>query len=409
MKSAGAGARGAARRRASCARPSLTRTRPRYGYRDEQAEVELVNLRVVVWGAAPAARACAPARAARRGARADARRVRRERVEAELARRAAAGHRVRGPGAVRAARVDAARPAGLGGRRSDRARHDPRMPTRSARGVSLDPIELQVMTGALRAACEEMGAVLIRSAHSANIKERRDASTAPVRRDGRDGDAGRAHPRAPRRDAGRRGGGARRATMRRGVSWILNDPFAGGTHLPDITVITPVFAPARALIGFAASRAHHADVGGRVPGSMPADSRTLEEEGVVIAPRPLDERGDRGARGADAPARGAPRRPARAARGQPHRRPAPRRAGRARGRRAPARGDRRGARLLPSGARAPASPRCPTACARPRTCWRRPRAISSCACAPTVEGERLCSTSRAAPPSTRETSTARSR
>ncbi|HEY2398315.1 MAG TPA: hydantoinase B/oxoprolinase family protein, partial [Solirubrobacteraceae bacterium] len=71
-----------------------------------------------------------------------------------------------------------------------------------------------------------------------------------------------------------------------------NDPFAGGTHLPDITVITPVFAesaPGR-LLGFAASRAHHADVGGRVPGSMPADSRTLQEEGVVISPRPLSER-----------------------------------------------------------------------------------------------------------------------
>jgi N-methylhydantoinase B len=96
-----------------------------------------------------------------------------------------------------------------------------------------------------------------------------------------------------------------------GVSWILNDPYAGGTHLPDITVITPVFAEpqpgesqrgqasalerpeehaqAGSLIGFAASRAHHADVGGREPGSMPADSRTLQEEGVVIAPRPLDE------------------------------------------------------------------------------------------------------------------------
>jgi N-methylhydantoinase B len=73
-----------------------------------------------------------------------------------------------------------------------------------------------------------------------------------------------------------------------GVSWVLNDPYAGGTHLPDITVVTPVFA-AGELIGFAASRAHHADVGGRVPGSMPADSTTLEEEGVVIAPRVLDD------------------------------------------------------------------------------------------------------------------------
>src|SRR5699024_6110088 len=73
-----------------------------------------------------------------------------------------------------------------------------------------------------------------------------------------------------------------------GVSWILNDPFRGGTHLPDITVITPIF-DGGALLGFAASRAHHADVGGRIPGSMPADSRTLDEEGVVIEPRVLDD------------------------------------------------------------------------------------------------------------------------
>ena len=64
------------------------------------------------------------------------------------------------------------------------------------------------------------------------------------------------------------------------VSWVLNDPFRGGTHLPDITVITPVFDGV--LIGFAASRAHHADVGGSVPGSMPADSRTLAEEGLDL-------------------------------------------------------------------------------------------------------------------------------
>jgi N-methylhydantoinase B len=72
-----------------------------------------------------------------------------------------------------------------------------------------------------------------------------------------------------------------------GVSWVLNDPYQGGTHLPDITVVTPAFHDGM-LLGFAASRAHHADVGGSVPGSMPADSTTLAEEGVVIAPRVLD-------------------------------------------------------------------------------------------------------------------------
>jgi N-methylhydantoinase B len=155
----------------------------------------------------------------------------------------------------------------------------------------IDPVELQVLTGALRAICEEMGAVLIRSAHSANIKERRDASTALF-------DAGGemvmqaehipvhlgAMPAAVEAVLG--------LEQAPGRCWILNDPYRGGTHLPDITVIEPVFAPGEAgseLIAFAANRAHHADVGGPTPGSMPADSRTLADEGVVIEPRVLDE------------------------------------------------------------------------------------------------------------------------
>ena len=71
--------------------------------------------------------------------------------------------------------------------------------------------------------------------------------------------------------------------QRPGDSWILNDPYRGGTHLPDITLIDPVFAGG-ALLGFAASRAHHADVGGPTPGGMPAGSTRLEDEGVVIPP-----------------------------------------------------------------------------------------------------------------------------
>jgi N-methylhydantoinase B len=165
----------------------------------------------------------------------------------------------------------------------------------------LDAIELQVVVGALRAACEEMGAALVRSAHSPNIKERRDASTALFDADGQmvmQAEHIPVHlgsmPAAVE--------AVLEHEQREGVSWVLNDPFAGGTHLPDITVVTPVFASAAAehsraganrarppLLGFAASRAHHADVGGRVPGSMPADSRTLAEEGVVISPRPLTE------------------------------------------------------------------------------------------------------------------------
>src|SRR6476469_1883338 len=76
--------------------------------------------------------------------------------------------------------------------------------------------------------------------------------------------------------------------QRPGAAWILNDPFRGGTHLPDITLVSPVFE-GNEVIGFAASRAHHADVGGPTPAGMPAGSRTLEEEGIVIPPTEASE------------------------------------------------------------------------------------------------------------------------
>jgi N-methylhydantoinase B len=151
----------------------------------------------------------------------------------------------------------------------------------------LDPVTLQVMLGALRAACDEMGAVLVRSAHSANIKERRDASTALFDERGRmvmQAEHIPVHLGAmPSAVAA-----VLEEDHEPGVAWILNDPYRGGTHLPDITVIAPLFH-GQELIGFAASRAHHADVGAAEPGSMPAHSRSLEEEGVVIPPTRLDD------------------------------------------------------------------------------------------------------------------------
>ncbi len=153
--------------------------------------------------------------------------------------------------------------------------------------TALDPVALQVMTGALRAACDEMGAVLIRSAHSPNITERHDCSTAlfdpggelvmqaehiPVHL-GSMPDAVAVIVDQEHTD---------------GDLWILNDPYRGGTHLPDVTLISPVFHGGE-LIGFAASRAHHADIGGPTPGGMPALSVTLEEEGVVIPPTRADD------------------------------------------------------------------------------------------------------------------------
>jgi N-methylhydantoinase B len=146
----------------------------------------------------------------------------------------------------------------------------------------LDPVTLQVMLGGLRAACEEMGAVLIRSAHSANIKERRDCSTALFDPDGEMVMQAEHIPvhlgSMPESVAA-----VLDQPQRPGEAWMLNDPYRGGTHLPDITIVSPIFV-GRALSGFAASRAHHADVGGPTPGGMPAASTQLEEEGLVIPP-----------------------------------------------------------------------------------------------------------------------------
>jgi len=151
---------------------------------------------------------------------------------------------------------------------------------------ALDPITLQVLVGGLRAACDEMGAVLIRSAYSANIKERHDCSTALF--DAR-GELVMQAEHIPVHLGSMPDAVA--AVLDEdhepGVAWILNDPYRGGTHLPDITLISPIFL-AGGLIGFAASRAHHADVGGPTPGSMPAFSKTLADEGVVIPPTRAD-------------------------------------------------------------------------------------------------------------------------
>ena len=154
--------------------------------------------------------------------------------------------------------------------------------------MSLDPIALQVLAGALRSACEEMGAVLIRASHSANIKERRDCSTALFDAGGEMAMQAEHIPvhlgSMPEAVAA-----VLEQDLRPGESWMLNDPYRGGTHLPDITIVSPVFRQG-ALLGFAASRAHHADVGGPSPGGMPAGSTRLEEEGLVIPPTLAGER-----------------------------------------------------------------------------------------------------------------------
>jgi N-methylhydantoinase B len=152
---------------------------------------------------------------------------------------------------------------------------------------ALDPVTLQVMIGGLRAACDEMGAALIRSAYSANVKERHDCSTALF---DAQGELVMQAEHIPVHLGSMPDAVAAilDEEQRPGVAWVLNDPYRGGTHLPDVTLISPVFA-AGELLGYAACRAHHADIGGPTPGGMPARSRTLDEEGIVIPPTRVED------------------------------------------------------------------------------------------------------------------------
>jgi N-methylhydantoinase B len=138
-------------------------------------------------------------------------------------------------------------------------------------------IQLQVVGSALRAVAEEMGAVLVRSAFSANIKERRDCSTALFAADGRmiaQAEHIPVHLGAmPEAVAAVRG-----HDPSPGETFVVNDPFTGGTHLPDLTLVS------RTILGFAVSRAHYADVGGAEPASLPAWSTDLYQEGLVVPP-----------------------------------------------------------------------------------------------------------------------------
>ncbi|MFM9077224.1 MAG: hydantoinase B/oxoprolinase family protein [Solirubrobacterales bacterium] len=150
-------------------------------------------------------------------------------------------------------------------------------------------VRVGLAAGAFGAICDQMGAALVRAAHSANIKERRDCSTAVFDPEGNlvmQAEHIPVHLGSMPASVAE----VSRQDQAPGRSWFLNDPYHGGSHLPDLTVVTPAFGSDGTLIGYAANRAHHADVGGTTPGSMPADSRTLGEEGVVIPPRVLDDR-----------------------------------------------------------------------------------------------------------------------
>ncbi|MES1151532.1 MAG: hydantoinase B/oxoprolinase family protein, partial [Dongia sp.] len=156
---------------------------------------------------------------------------------------------------------------------------------RAAVGTSVDPVMLEIFNNLFMSIAEQMGSTLEKTSHSVNIKERLDFSCALFDQ------VGRLIANAPHMPVhlGSMGESvetviaANRETMRPGDVYVLNAPYNGGTHLPDITVVTPVFDAAGAeILFYVASRGHHADVGGITPGSMPPDSKTVEEEGVLI-------------------------------------------------------------------------------------------------------------------------------
>jgi 5-oxoprolinase (ATP-hydrolysing) len=166
--------------------------------------------------------------------------------------------------------------------------------TRTALGTNVDPVLLEVFNKRFTAIAEQMGYALQNTARSVNIKERLDFSCAIFDRDGR---LVANAPHIPvhlgsmdrsvetiRREVG--------ADLRSGDVWMLNAPYNGGTHLPDITVVTPVFATSGTeILFFVAARGHHADIGGIAPGSMSPKATRIEEEGVYIDPFKLVEDG----------------------------------------------------------------------------------------------------------------------
>jgi 5-oxoprolinase (ATP-hydrolysing) len=159
------------------------------------------------------------------------------------------------------------------------------LPERHAIGTSADPVMLEVFNNLFMSIAEQMGLRLQNTAYSVNIKERLDFSCAIFDHDGNLvanaphmpvhlGSMGESIKAVMRKNAGQ---------MKAGDVYVLNDPYNGGTHLPDVTVISPVFDEAgKEILFYVGSRGHHADIGGTTPGSMPPDSSHIEEEGVLI-------------------------------------------------------------------------------------------------------------------------------
>jgi len=158
-------------------------------------------------------------------------------------------------------------------------------PIAMAIGTDVDPVMLEVFNNLFMSIAEQMGLTLANTAYSVNIKERLDFSCALF--DAK-GDLVANAPHVPvhlgsMSDSVRSIAAQNAGRMKAGDSYMLNAPFNGGTHLPDVTVITPVFDKSETeIIFFVGSRGHHADIGGKTPGSAPPDSRHIEDEGVLI-------------------------------------------------------------------------------------------------------------------------------
>ncbi len=163
------------------------------------------------------------------------------------------------------------------------------LPKRVAVGTDVDPVMLEIFNNLFMSTAEQMGLVLQKTTNSVNIKERLDFSCAVF---DRDGELIANAPHIPVHlgsmdESIKAVIRVHGAVMRPGDVFVLNAPYNGGTHLPDVTVITPVFnnddaGEAATVLFYLASRGHHAEIGGISPGSMPPNSRTVEEEGILI-------------------------------------------------------------------------------------------------------------------------------
>jgi len=168
------------------------------------------------------------------------------------------------------------------------------LPTRVAIGTKVDPVMLEIFNNLFMSIAEQMGMVLENTAASVNIKERLDFSCAVF---DQQGDLIANAPHMPvhlgsMSESIKTVIRERVGSMQPGDAYLLNDPYNGGTHLPDVTLIKPVFDPdGKTVIFYVASRGHHADIGGTTPGSMPPDSTSVAEEGILIDNIKLVDRG----------------------------------------------------------------------------------------------------------------------